>query len=238
MQTNHCERRAIWFNHSDVVGQEIKCNHNVSLRQSRSLMKILVLVVITTSLIAGGCVSNNTSRSSSSGANSTSQPTEPARKQRQCSASANTTPSETYALLDNSAWTLQQAIDPPADSPFALADLPPVDWYDVYDKLLQRGTTTEEVDLRISGHAACLNDAKALLHKRGFTVEAIEVKGWRAMRSTLPEKHPARILMLEHDDSVVMALSYALTFDELIQLAQQIKLVDRSEWIRAGGVVQ
>ena len=35
----------------------------------------------------------------------------------------------TYALLRTDEWTLQEAVDPPADDPIATADRPPLAWY-------------------------------------------------------------------------------------------------------------
>jgi hypothetical protein len=162
-----------------------------------------------------------------------------------CSIAKGSTPSvtsaktgKTYALLDDHAWTLKRAIDPPANSPFATLEHPPLDWYDEYERTVEHGSRTEGQAVRLSGHATSLARTETLLKAQGFELHTVAVKGWRAIRVTVPGETTEALLVLDHSDSVLMVLSYELTIDDLARVAAKIKLVDRSEWIRAGGVVQ
>jgi hypothetical protein len=147
-----------------------------------------------------------------------------------------------YALLNDPAWTLKRAIDPPANSPFATIEHPPLDWYDEYEHLSGRvapGVRVIGQEVRISGHATSLAQTEALLAAQGFKSHPVAVEGWRAVQlSNAGDPTPEALIVLDRGTSVLMVLSYELTINELARLASTIKLVDRSEWIRAGGVVQ
>jgi hypothetical protein len=146
-----------------------------------------------------------------------------------------------YALLNDPAWKLKRAVDPTADSPTASIERPPIDWYDEYEHLSGRlapGVAVVGQSVRISGYATNLARTEALLETLGVRFHAVEVTGWRAVRGSIPGDTPEALIVLDHGDSVIMALSYELTIDDLARLASRIKLVDRAAWIRAGGVVQ
>lgn len=145
---------------------------------------------------------------------------------------------KTYALLDDNAWTLKRAIDPPANSRFATLEHPPLDWYDEYDRSFEHGSRTEVQAVRLSGHATSLARTETLLKAQGFALHTVAVKGWRAIRVSVPGETAESLLVLDHGDSVLMVLSYELTIEDMPRVASEIKLVDRSEWVRAGGVVQ
>jgi hypothetical protein len=52
----------------------------------------------------------------------------------QPSSSSSSAPSDAsvYAVMTDDAWTLQEAVDPPADSPIASIERPPLEWYAEY----------------------------------------------------------------------------------------------------------
>jgi hypothetical protein len=156
------------------------------------------------------------------------------------STSAETT--KDYALLDDPAWTLKSAVDPPANGPMASIERPPLDWYDEYEHLSGKpapGVRVIGQAVRISRHATNLARSQALLAAQGFKSQGVDVKGWRAVQLSNPnDPTPEALILLDRGTSVLMVLSYELTVKELARLASTIKLVDRSDWIGAGGVVQ
>lgn len=155
--------------------------------------------------------------------------------------STSATTTKTYALLDDPAWTLKEAVDPPSNDPVASIEQPPVDWYDEYEHFsdpLAPGARVIGQSVRISGHATNLARTEALLAAKGFESRAVDVKGWRAVQLRIPGDTPQAIIVLDRGTSVLTVLSYELTIEELARLASTIKLVDRSHWISAGGVVQ
>ena len=156
-------------------------------------------------------------------------------------ASTSATTAATYALLEDPAWTLKSAVDPPANDPVALLERPPLDWYDEYEHLSGRtapGASVIGQSVRISGHATNLARTEALLTPRGFKSRGVDVKGWRAVQLRILGDTPPAIIVLDRGTSVLMILSYELRIEALARLASTIKLVDRSHWISAGGIVQ
>jgi len=147
-----------------------------------------------------------------------------------------------YALLADPAWTLKKAVDPPANGPMASIERPPLDWYDEYEHLsgpLTPGVRVIGQSVRISGSATNLARTETLLEAQGFKPQAVAVKGWRAVQLSHPgDATPEAVIVLDRGTSVLVVLSYELTVEELARLASTIKLVDRSTWIAAGGVVQ
>jgi hypothetical protein len=155
--------------------------------------------------------------------------------------STRATTTKTYALLVDPAWTLKSAVDPPSNDPVASMEQPPVDWYDEYEHFsgpLAPGTSVIGQSVRISGHATNLARTEALLTAKGFKSRGADAKGWRAVHLRIPGDTPQAVIVLDRGTSVLMVLSYELTIEELARLASTIKLVDRSHWISAGGVVQ
>ncbi|MGQ0521773.1 MAG: hypothetical protein ACT4PX_11570 [Actinomycetota bacterium] len=139
-----------------------------------------------------------------------------------------------YALLRDSTWQLQEALDPPDDSEASI-ERPVLDWYAEYAKTTQSGSQM----VRLSGHRATFDVARSELEDIGLVLDEVDVEDWTAVGGTTAEtgSRPTAVL-LDKGGSSLMLLSYELELDVLARLAGVIVPVDQEGWIDAGGVVR
>jgi hypothetical protein len=138
-----------------------------------------------------------------------------------------------YALLVAEGWTLAEAVDPPPDDPIALMDRPALDWYAEYR------TADATRSVRVSGHEATLDDARAQLASLGFAFDAIDVDGWpEAVGAAGDVSGNPAVVLLAHGPGSVVVLSYDVDVDELRALAADVEPADEAAWVDAGGVVR
>lgn len=119
-----------------------------------------------------------------------------------------------HALLFDGAWALQEAVDPPADDPFAAHDKPPLEWWAEYVRA--EGPARQLV--RLSGHRGSLDQVRAQLQPHGSRFADVAVDGWRAIGATEQDPVSPAILALDDGPWSVQLLSYDLTIDELAAL--------------------
>lgn len=139
-----------------------------------------------------------------------------------------------YAVLRDDAWSLREAVDPPADDPVASIDRPALAWYAEYVR------AAPSFDLvRLSGHEVAFDDARSEMERVGFELRDVNVENWSAAGGTADDD-PAgpTILLLENGGSTFMLLSYDIELETLATLADAVEPVDESGWIGAGGVVR
>jgi hypothetical protein len=151
--------------------------------------------------------------------------------------SSSSAPSEAsvYAVVIDDAWTLQEAVDPPADSPIASIERPPLEWYAEY----VQSSASESSMVRLSGHQATFDDTRAALEEAGFTFEDISLQHWQGAGGSAPaDPASPTIVVLANGAATLMALSYELDLDQLTAVADTIEGVDQSTWVAAGGVIQ
>lgn len=150
---------------------------------------------------------------------------------------ANSTPSanSVYAVLTDDTWTLQEAVDPPADSPIASLERPPLEWYAEY---VQSSTSPSSM-VRLSGHRATFDETRAALKELGFTLDDVALQHWQAAGGSAPDD-PASptIIVLANGPTTLMTLSYELDLDQLTPITDTVESVDQTTWIAAGGVIQ
>lgn len=140
-----------------------------------------------------------------------------------------------YAVLTDATWTLQEAIDPPADAPIASHERPPLAWYAEYVQT----SANESSTVRLSGHRATFDETVAALATFGFTFDDIALQRWQAVGGSAPDD-PASptIIVLANGPTTLVMLSYELDLAELTTITDTVEGVDQSGWIAAGGVVQ
>jgi hypothetical protein len=138
-----------------------------------------------------------------------------------------------YALLRDDGWTLQEALDPPADDPFASSESPPLAWYAEY--VQTAGNSSRMV--RLSGHENSVASSREALEQGGFRFADVDVEGWEAAGSESSETSPA-VLLLDNDGATIMGLSYEVGLEELAGIAAGVEVVDGATWVEAGGVVR
>lgn len=153
----------------------------------------------------------------------------------QPSSSSSSAPAleSTYAVLTDDAWTLQEAVDPPADAPIASIERPPLEWYAEY----VQSSTSESVMVRLSGHQATFDDTRSALEDLGFTLDDLSMQHWRGAGGSADPASPT-IVVLANGSTTLTALSYELDLDRLTAIAETIEGVDQSTWVAAGGDIQ
>jgi hypothetical protein len=151
------------------------------------------------------------------------------------SSSSAPAPESTYAVLTDDAWTLQEAVDPPADAPIASIERPPLEWYAEY----VQSSTSESAMVRLSGHQATFDDTRSALEDLGFTLDDLSMQHWRGAGGSAPaDPASPTIVVLANGSTTLTALSYELDLDRLTAIAETIEGVDQSTWVAAGGEIQ
>jgi hypothetical protein len=141
----------------------------------------------------------------------------------------------THAVLTDDAWTLQEAVDPPADAPIASIERPPLEWYAEY----VQSSTSESAMVRLSGHQATFDDTRSALEDLGFTLDDLSMQHWRGAGGSAPaDPASPTIVVLANGSTTLTALSYELDLDRLTAIAETIEGVDQSTWVAAGGEIQ
>jgi hypothetical protein len=155
----------------------------------------------------------------------------------QPSSSSSSAPAleSTYAVLTDDAWTLQEAVDPPADAPIASIERPPLEWYAEY----VQSSTSESAMVRLSGHQASFDDTRSALEDLGFTLDDLSMQHWRGAGGSAPaDPASPTIVVLANGSTTLTALSHELDLDRLTAIAETIEGVDQSTWVAAGGEIQ
>src|SRR4051812_10187322 len=88
-----------------------------------------------------------------------------------------------YALLNDNGWTLQEAIDPPADATIVAAERPPLEWYAEY----RPASAAESADVRLSGHQAPLAETRSVLEGLGFSLGHLSLQHWQGVGGSAPD---------------------------------------------------
>lgn len=142
--------------------------------------------------------------------------------------------SATYAVQTDDGWQVQEAVDPAANDPLATRQRPPLDWYGEY----VRSDHTEMV--RLSGHDASLGDTRSALEQLGFEFSDAAVAVWGegvAGRHPGDESSP-ELLLVPSGERTLMALSYDVPPDVLLDFMGSVEGAERDEWVDAGGVIR
>ncbi|MBA2387673.1 MAG: hypothetical protein H0V69_11385 [Acidimicrobiia bacterium] len=151
------------------------------------------------------------------------------------SSSSDPSSDSAYAVLTEDAWTLQDAVDPPADAPIVSVEQPPLEW----DAEYVRSSASEFAMVRLSGHHATFNDTRSTLEGLGFTLDDVPLTQWhRAGGSADADPASPTIILLDNGPITLMVLSYDLDLDQLTTIADTVEGVDQPAWIAAGGVVR
>ena len=139
-----------------------------------------------------------------------------------------------YAVLTDDAWTLQEAVDPPADAAIASIERPPLKWYSEY----VQSSANESAMVRLSGHQATFDDTRSALEDLGFTLNDLSLQHWQGSGGSAPaDRGSPTIIVLANGATTLMAFSYELDLDQLTAIANTIEGVDQSTWVAAGGVI-
>lgn len=146
---------------------------------------------------------------------------------------ANAT-SDTYAVQTDGGWQVQEAVDLAADDPLATRQRPPLDWYGEY----VRSDHTEMV--RLSGHGASLGDTRSELELLGFEFSDVTVPGRRdGVAGNNPgDGSSPEVLLVSSGERTLMALSYDVPRDVLLDFMGSVEGAERDEWVDAGGVIR
>lgn len=153
------------------------------------------------------------------------------------SSSRNSAPPDesVYALLTDDDWTLQEAVDPPADAPIASIERPPLEWYAEY----VQSSANESAMVRLSGHQATFDETRAALEELGFTLNDISLQQWQGAGGSAPaDPASPTIIVVANGETTLMMLSYEKNLDQLMAIADTVEGVDQSTWVAAGGVIQ
>lgn len=142
--------------------------------------------------------------------------------------------SSRYAVQTDDGWQVQEAVDLADDDPLATRQRPPLDWYAEY----VRSDYTEMV--RLSGHDARLSDTRSELEQLGFQFSDVTVPGWE---DGVAAEHPAdesspEILLVSSGERTLMALSYDLPPDLLLDFMGSVERAGQDEWVAVGGVIR
>ena len=138
-----------------------------------------------------------------------------------------------YLASEPDAWKLKEARNPRPGGPLSQVE-PSLDWYAEYERFPDRN---HSLRVRLSGHGVASPTLQQEL--KGFNFETAREASWPAVpgRSSDPTG-PEVILLAVAEDYTVMALSYKLDADQLIQWSRSLQPVDESEWVARGGVVE
>ena len=140
-----------------------------------------------------------------------------------------------YGVLTDDTWTLQEAIDPPADAPIASLERPPLEWYAEY----VQSSTSQSSMVRLSGHRAAFDETRAALEELGFAFDDVALQHWQAVGGAAPDDPGSpTIIVLANGPTTLMTLSYELDLDQLAPITDTVENVDQANWIAAGGVIQ
>jgi hypothetical protein len=143
--------------------------------------------------------------------------------------------SDTYAVLNDAGWTLQEAVDPPPDDRLASGERPPLDWYSEHVRMV--GSEGQRV--RLSGHRATLEEAITALVAVGFGLDPIAIEGWDGVGGEAPADPAGPALILFGTGATTfMALSYELSLEELAAVVAEVETVSEGTWVERGGVVR
>lgn len=194
-------------------------------------------------LVAAACAAVELTGCSSSASDAISSAAAPITQSTIASSTASTVPStlapssggSPYFLLDDPAWTLQEAIDLKANEPFVTAEKPPLDWYAEYAP-----ASGADAQVSVSGYAVALDEARRQGERYGYQFHHVTVDGWQAIGSTGPgsmSDPPAVVLLATSDGSSIRLLSTELSLEDLTRLAASLKRTDAAGWVGAGGVV-
>jgi hypothetical protein len=142
-----------------------------------------------------------------------------------------------YALVNDSAWTMTVAVDPPTGDPSVAEEAPPVEWYAEYRRASPDGAGGE-LDLRLSGHTATLAEARVEYEAQQFVFSETVVNGVAGLVSqpAVAGGNPA-IVLLDADDLTIKMASTTLSPDDLVRVAAVVEGVNDVGWRRAGGSI-
>ena len=138
-----------------------------------------------------------------------------------------------YLTREADEWKLHEARNPRPGGPLAQVE-PSLDWYAEYER---SPDARRAIRVRLSGHAV----ASGMLQQelKGFTFATAGGASWPALpgRPSDPTG-PQVILFAVADDYTVMALSYELGPNEMIEWSHSLKPAEESTWVTRGGVVE
>lgn len=142
--------------------------------------------------------------------------------------------SDPYAGQTDGDWQVQEAVDLAADDPLATRERPPLDWYGEY----VRSDHTEMI--RLSGHDASLGEARSEYEQLGFELSDVTVRGWG---HGVAGNHPTdasspEVLLVPSGSRTLMALSYDVPLEVLLEFMGSVEGAERDEWVDAGGVIR
>lgn len=139
-----------------------------------------------------------------------------------------------YAVQTDDDWQPQEAVDLAADDPLTTRERPPLDWYGEY----VRSDHTEMV--RLSRHDADLGDARSELERMGFELSDVTVPGWgEGLAGNQPaDASSPEVLLVPFGEHTLMALSYDVPPEVLLDFMGTVEGAGRDEWVDTGGVLR
>lgn len=156
-----------------------------------------------------------------------------------CTDSSDGATPDTYAVVTDDDWELQEAVRPPPDDPIASRARPPMDWYSEHVRTLPVAGGAEGQMVRLSGHSMAIGETRAALAHLGFEFEAIPLGRWEGVGGTAPSDPTSpSLVLLGHDSSTFVLLSYELSPDDLALFARSVQAVDEETWVASGGVIR
>jgi hypothetical protein len=140
-----------------------------------------------------------------------------------------------YGELRNPSWERSSAVRI-LRRPAALAAAEPsLDWWAEYLRRRPTSGGTESEDIRLSGHHVDVETHVAEL--KMFDSEPTQIGEWPAVVAIGVDGKPAVISIEVDDDYTIMALSYALTSDELTVVAAALATMTEDRWLASGGQI-
>ena len=140
-----------------------------------------------------------------------------------------------FMQLRRADWERDQAIRPLSQPPAVAAVEPSLDWWEQYHRDQPIPGGVEGQDLRVLGASRRPGHAG----RRAEVVRHPARRGGRVAGGVRdePRGEPAAVSIEVSPDYTVMALSYALSLEELTALAESLEPVSADEWLASGGQV-
>lgn len=132
-----------------------------------------------------------------------------------------------YVALESDEWDLRDTGTAGSNTASAVVE-PSLEWFAEYERLVPTEGGRESQDLRLSRHAAALDEHAEELPGANLTEGQIE--GRPARWGVGPDGTPAVVTIQSDARHTVMLLSYALAVDELRDVVRWLRPVTEDAW--------
>ncbi len=140
-------------------------------------------------------------------------------------------PTSAYFVSEAKAWDQREAYKPRPDDPVSSRAEPSLDWFAEHER---HPNPNQSQSVRLSGHDVPMAALEETL--RGFDFRVRRVQGVDAKAGSSPGG-PHVVLLPVAAGYTVMALTYELSLDELVEWSSSLRAVDEAEWVQRGGVI-